>query len=77
MNAEIDGRSPCHFAADYGQLEVLEYLAGQNADLDAKDKHGISVILSAIWEGHTPCVKFLLDKVTTSDNESIMYFYAN
>lgn len=24
------------------------------------DKHGISVILAAIWEGHTDCVKTLL-----------------
>ena len=59
----IDGRTPMHLAADYGQLEVLKYLASQGADLNAKDKHGISVILAAIWEGHTQCVKFLLEKV--------------
>ena len=53
-----------HLAADYGQLEVLEYLAAQGADINAKDKHGISVILAAIWEGHSKCVKFLLDKVS-------------
>lgn len=64
VNAEIDGRSPCHFAADYGQLEVLQYLSTKGANLDAKDKHGITVILAAIWEGHTACVKFLLEKVT-------------
>jgi len=52
-----------HLAADYGQLEVLEYLAAQGADINAKDKHGISVILAAIWEGHVNCVKFLLSKV--------------
>ena len=63
VNAEIDGRRPCHFAADYGQLEVLTYLLSKGADPEAKDKHGITVILAAIWEGHTACVKFLLDKV--------------
>ena len=52
-----------HLAADYGQLEVLEYLSANGADLNAKDKHGISVILAAIWEGHAKCVKFLLEKV--------------
>ena len=52
-----------HLAADYGQLEVLEYLSANGADINAKDKHGISVILAAIWEGHAKCVKFLLDKV--------------
>ena len=54
-----------HVAADYGQLEVLEYLSANGADINAKDKHGISVILAAIWEGHTKCVKFLLAKVCT------------
>jgi len=56
-----------HLAADYGQLEVLEYLAAQGADINAKDKHGISVILAAIWEGHVNCVKFLLSKGCAKD----------
>merc|ERR1712203_835157 len=56
-----------HLAADYGQLEVLEYSAAQGADINAKDKHGISVILAAIWEGHSKCVKFLLDKGCAKD----------
>lgn len=30
----------------------------------AKDKHGISALLAAIWEGHTVCVRTLLDKVS-------------
>lgn len=30
------------------------------------DKHGISVILAAIWEGHTECVKVLLKHVSVS-----------
>ena len=66
-----------HLAADYGQLEVLEYLAAQGADIDAKDKHGISVILAAIWEGHSKCVKFLLDKVCiiTGDNERVFFIF--
>ena len=60
-----------HLAADYGQLEVLEYLATKGADINAKDKHGISVILAAIWEGHTKCVKFLLAKVCTTHHGQI------
>ena len=63
VSSPIDGRSPMHLAADYGQLEVLQYLVSKGADLNAKDKHGISVILAAIWEGHGQCVKFLLEKV--------------
>jgi len=62
VNAAVDGRSPLHFAADYGQLEVIEFLVGKGADLEAKDKHGISVVLAAIWEGHSKCVAFLISK---------------
>ncbi|XP_043246498.1 myotrophin-like [Amphibalanus amphitrite] len=62
LNAPIDGRSPIHYAADYGQLEVLKYLLSKGADLNVLDKHGISAILAAIWEGHTDCVKLMLEK---------------
>jgi len=29
----------------------------------AKDSHGITALLAAIWEGHTECVKVLVSKV--------------
>lgn len=32
-------------------------------DLQSKDKHGITAILAAIWEGHKECVKLLIEKV--------------
>jgi ankyrin repeat protein len=35
----------------------------QSAQLNSADKHGISPLLAAIWEGHTSCVQFLLEKV--------------
>ena len=63
VNTDIGGRSPLHYAADFGQTEVLQYLVSKGANANAKDKHGITVILAAIWEGHTECVKFLLQKV--------------
>jgi len=62
VNLTIDGRLPLHYASDYGQLEVLQFLASKGAKLDTKDKHGISPLLAAIWEGHTSCVKFLIEK---------------
>uniref|UniRef100_A0A1B6EBN3 Uncharacterized protein n=1 Tax=Clastoptera arizonana TaxID=38151 RepID=A0A1B6EBN3_9HEMI len=62
LNKEIDGRPPLHYAADYGQQHVIEYLITKGADINAKDKHGISALLAAIWEGHTLCVRTLLDK---------------
>lgn len=62
VNKEVDGRPPIHYAADYGQTDVIHYLITKGADVNAKDKHGISALLAAIWEGHTDCVKLLLDK---------------
>lgn len=70
VNAPIDGRSPLHLAADYGQLEVMQYLVDKGANVNASDKHGISVILAAIWEGHTKCVKYLLDKGCSKDGKA-------
>lgn len=30
--------------------------------MNSLDKHGISCILAAIWEGHTNCVRLLIEK---------------
>ncbi|XP_058793336.1 myotrophin-like [Phymastichus coffea] len=70
VNQMIDGRTPLHYAADYGQTEVLRYLMDKGADLNATDKHGITVLLAAIWEGHTNCVKLLLEKGVKTDGKT-------
>lgn len=36
----------------------------------AKDKHGISALLAAIWEGHTNCVKLLIEKGAEKSGET-------
>ncbi|XP_063219765.1 myotrophin [Bacillus rossius redtenbacheri] len=61
VNKEIDGRPPIHYAADYGQKDVIKYLISRGADVNLKDKHGISALLAAVWEGHTDCVKILIE----------------
>lgn len=38
--------------------------------LKALDKHGITPILAAIWEGHTACVQLLLDKGATKSGSA-------
>lgn len=45
----------------------------------ATDKHGITILLAAIWEGHTNCVKLLLEKGAKPDGltpEGISYLDA-
>ncbi|XP_003385617.1 PREDICTED: myotrophin-like [Amphimedon queenslandica] len=71
VNAQITGgRSPIHFAADYGQEEVIDYLVKQGANVNLPDAHGITPLLCAIWEGHPDCVKFLISKGAKKDGKS-------
>lgn len=70
VNKEIDGRPPIHYAADYGQRDVIKYLISKGADVNAKDKHGISALLAAVWEGHTDCVKLLLEQGASKDGSA-------
>ncbi|RXN01079.1 Myotrophin [Acipenser ruthenus] len=57
------GRKPLHYAADCGQTEMVEFLLSKGADVNAPDKHGITPLLSATYEGHVTCVKLLLSKL--------------
>jgi len=70
VNDNIDGRPPILYAADYGQKDVIEYLVGKGANVNACDKHGISALLAAIWEGHTTCVKFLIQNGASRDGKA-------
>ncbi|XP_007445460.2 myotrophin, partial [Python bivittatus] len=62
------GRKPLHYAADCGQLEILEFLLLKGADINAPDKHSITPLLSAVYEDHMSCVKLLLSKVRMCDS---------
>ncbi|EDW60297.1 myotrophin [Drosophila virilis] len=67
VNEFIGGRTPLHYAADFGQLKMLKYLVEIGADVNKLDKYHITPILAAIWEGHTECVEFLLDQGANKD----------
>uniref|UniRef100_A0A8C6TNC9 Myotrophin n=1 Tax=Neogobius melanostomus TaxID=47308 RepID=A0A8C6TNC9_9GOBI len=62
VNRMLEGRMPLHVAADFGQVEVVEYLISKGANVNAPDKHGITPLLSACYENHASCVKILLEK---------------
>lgn len=71
VNAEMSqGRTLLHYAADYGQREVIEHLISKGANLNQADKHGITPLLAAIWEGHTSCVELLLSKGASKDGKA-------
>jgi len=55
-------RTACHWASDYGQLEILQYLVTKGARYDQPDRFGITPILAAVYEGHANVVRFLVEK---------------
>jgi len=59
---DANSRGPIHWASDYNQLEILQYLAGKGVKVDEPDKYGITPLLAAVYEGHVEVVKFLLSK---------------
>ena len=90
----IDGRRPIHYAADYGQKEIIEYLIQLGANVNVSvfvfvsdvcsyfdnfcfffwfqslDKHGISALLAAIWEGHIECCRLLISNGAKIDGRT-------
>ncbi|VDP42098.1 unnamed protein product [Schistosoma mattheei] len=59
-----NGRTLIHYAADYGQKEICDYLIRNGADINVNDSFGVTPLLAAIYEGHIDCVSLLLNNVT-------------
>jgi ankyrin repeat protein len=54
-------RTPLHWAADYGQVSMIEFLSKQpKVEINAKDRFGITPLLAAVYENHEEAVKALL-----------------
>ncbi|XP_071955671.1 myotrophin homolog [Antedon mediterranea] len=70
INAFIGQRPPLHIAADYGQLDVIKFLVGKGADINKKDKLGMTAVLAAIYENHYECVKYLLDNGANTNEKA-------
>lgn len=62
VNMNLDGRKPLHYAADFGHGVVVDYLITKGAEINARDKHDITPLLAAIFEGHTEVVRLMLEK---------------
>ncbi|ETW82767.1 hypothetical protein HETIRDRAFT_450525 [Heterobasidion irregulare TC 32-1] len=61
LNAEdVDGRTPLHWAASSGSLEITRYLIDQKADINKMDGSGWSALHIAVSAGNEEVAKELI-----------------
>lgn len=58
----VKGRTYLHYACDYGQKEIINYLLSKGANINIEDIYNITPLLAAIWENHVSCVELLVKK---------------
>jgi len=56
------GRTPLHFAASNGRLEVACYLLDRGADIHTKDERGGTALWLACHSGHVGMVELLVSR---------------
>jgi ankyrin repeat protein len=56
------GDALIHAFARRGRASVVEFLLNKGADIDSKDKKGITPLICAVIEGHVDTVKLLLER---------------
>ena len=55
------GATPIIWAAQNGEIEVVETLMGNGANIYSKDKNGLTAIMKALQHGHLQIVKILTE----------------
>lgn len=66
----LDGLTPLHTAARYGQDEIAKLLIKAGANINAQNKEHTTPLLVAIDRGHTNIVKLLLGELCLTDVDS-------
>ena len=56
------GRTPLHFAAEYGKLDMAKYLVENGADVNDRDDYEYLPIHYAAMSGNLELIKYLIDK---------------
>jgi ankyrin repeat protein len=59
-NADADGWTPLHWAADEGYVDVVELLITAGADVNARDNDGWTPLHVAAYKGHAAVAEVLL-----------------
>ena len=55
------GSTPIIWAAQNGEIDVVETLMGNGANIYSKDKNGLTAIMKAFQHGHLKIVKLLTE----------------
>lgn len=55
------GRTPLHWAAFHGDMELMVLLLKLGAKINCADNDGYHPIHKAVWKGKVDCMKFILD----------------
>eukprot|EP00438_Fugacium_kawagutii_P018955 Skav220471 [mRNA] locus=scaffold96:135473:136303:+ [translate_table: standard] len=74
-----DGRTPMHYAAEYGHLNLVQLLLEADSDKDASDNLRVTPLLFASYNGHIEVVRLLIaagantNQATTPDGTTPLY----
>ena len=69
VNIDTGNGSALHIAAYIGHVGAIEALISAGANVNLKDKSGITPLLNAIYKGHIEAAKFLIEKGARYKNE--------
>ncbi|XP_069142310.1 uncharacterized protein [Argopecten irradians] len=69
FHPDKEGRTPLHFAAVKGFVEVCKYLVGHGCPLDEQDSMGYTAIHRAASQGHTEVIRHLLEEGGSADTQ--------
>jgi len=66
----LHAKTPLHFAAHFGHVEMVRRLLAAGANAAAVDSHGHTALHYAAHEGHLACIRALLSHMVNARDAS-------
>ena len=73
-NDQFNGRTPLHYAAQFGQFEVVKYIIQFLNEKNPQDSNGHTPLHLAAGKGHLDIVKFIVSFVNDKNPKSGRYW---